>query len=144
MSICVHQPLVWYMTNKHAAGYGGLFKGPEMEALERRGSFSCPGVTLCQPRWQHSLAWVRSALSNMWWYTHVHTHPNAHTQGTHTMYVNTCKVSHVFYFAATMWIRNDISGSSSNSDDGPYPLTHVTQGIHVGAKFIRSFILWNV
>lgn len=80
MSIRVHQPLVWYMTNKHAAGYVGLFKGPEMEALERRGSFSCPGVTPCQPRWQHSLAWVRSALSNMWWCTHVYAHTNTDTQ----------------------------------------------------------------
>lgn len=79
MSIRVHQPLAWYMTNKHAAGYVGLFKGSEMEALERRGSFSCPGVTPCQPRWQHSLAWVKSVLSNMWWYTHVQS--QAHTQG---------------------------------------------------------------
>lgn len=82
MSIHVHQPLVWYMTNKHAAGYVALFKGSEMEALERRGSFSCPGVTLCQPRWQHSLAWVRSALSNMWWYTHVQTQTSTHTGDT--------------------------------------------------------------
>lgn len=97
MSICVHQQLVWYMTNKHAAGYVGLFKGPEMEALETRGSFSCPGVSLCQRRRQRSLAWVRSALSNMWWHTRVHcTSRCTHTPTwTHRMYVNTCKCTHL-------------------------------------------------
>lgn len=88
MSIHVHQLLVWYMTNKHAAGCVGLFKGPETEALKRRGSFSCPGVRLCQPRRQHSLAWVRSALSNMWWHTHVRAHQSTHARTRrHTEYM---------------------------------------------------------
>lgn len=88
MSIHVHQLLVWYMTNKHAAGCVGLFKGPETEALKRRGSFSCPGVRLCQPRRQHSLAWVRSALSNMWWHTHIRAHQSTHARTRrHTEYM---------------------------------------------------------
>lgn len=100
MSICVHQPLVWYMTNKHAAGYVGLFKGPEMEALERRGSFSCPGVTLCQPRRQRSLAWVRSVLSNVMACTCASK--CTHLQG-HLECMGTLADAHVCYFAATLW-----------------------------------------
>lgn len=43
MSIRVRQPLVWYMTNKHAAGSAGLFKGSEMDASgEKRVFFLSP------------------------------------------------------------------------------------------------------
>lgn len=154
MSIRVHQPLVWYMTNKHAAGYVGLFKGPEMEALERRGSFSCPGVTPCQPRWQHSLAWVRSALSNKWWYTRAYTSKRTHA-GTHRMYVNACKFTHIYYFAATMWMRHDKSASVSNNETmmvhiHPHILArefkmelHLYTNLYYGQLLLELEILWS-
>lgn len=113
MSIHVHQLLVWYMTNKHAAGYAGLFKGPEMEALERRGSFSCPGVTLCQPCRRCSLAWVRSALSDMTAHTCACTSKCTHLQ-RHTECMWTHADAHVRYFGATMWITHDTSASVSS------------------------------
>ena len=67
--------------------YEGLFKGPEVEAMVRRGSFSCPGVIY--PCHQNLLA------SNIWRCTYVHSATNKHK---HTEYVQTPS----FYKHATL------------------------------------------